>query len=108
MRLLALFLLAAALLSGQTLTVAADGSAPFRTVQQAIDAAPAHSPARVVIHIKPGTYQDRLVVPPEKTFLALEGEDPKTTVITAGVHAGRPGPDGKPLITFGTPTVFIQ
>jgi pectinesterase len=88
--------------------VAADGSGQFRTVQQAVDAAPAHSRTRFVIHIKPGSYQERVTVPPEKTFLTLEGEDPRTTVITAGVHAGMPGPNGRPLITFGTPTVFIQ
>jgi pectinesterase len=88
--------------------VAPDGSGQFKSVQQAVDAAPAHSRTRFVIHIMPGTYQERVTVPPEKTFLTLEGDDPRTTVITAGVHAGMPGPKGRPLITFGTPTVFIQ
>src|SRR5664280_2847077 len=81
-------------------TVAADGSGQFRTVQQAVDAAPSHSLTRFVIHIKPGTYPERVTVPPEKTFLALRGDDAKTTVITARVHAGLPGPNGRPLITF--------
>lgn len=110
MRAVLLSLLAAALpaaLHAQTV-VAADGSGQFRTVQQAVDAAPAHSRTRLVIHIKPGAYQERVTVPPEKTFLTLQGDDPRTTVITAGVHAGMPGPNGRPLITFGTPTVFIQ
>jgi pectinesterase len=105
-----LFLLAVSLPAGlhaQTV-VAADGSGQFKSVQQAVDAAPAHSRTRFVIHIKPGTYQERVTVPPEKTFLTLEGDDPRTTRITAGVHAGMPGPNGRPLITFGTPTVFIQ
>ncbi len=86
------------------LVVAADGSGQFKTVQQAVDRAPAHS----VIHVKPGIYKERVVVPPEKTFLTLRGDDPLTTVITFDTHAGTPGPDGRPLITFGTPTVFIQ
>ncbi|MBZ5620337.1 MAG: hypothetical protein LAQ69_16660 [Acidobacteriia bacterium] len=88
--------------------VAADGSGQFKTVQQAVDAAPAHSRTRFVIRVKPGTYQERVIVPPEKTFLTLEGDDPQTTVITGAVHAGLPGPDGRPLITFGTPTVLIE
>ena len=88
--------------------VAADGSGQFKTVQQAVDRAPAHSRTRFVIHIKPGIYEERVVVPPEKTFLTLSGDDPETTVITAAIHAGMRGPDGRPLITFGTPTVFIQ
>src|ERR1700686_1342619 len=96
-----------AALRAQTV-VAADGSGQFTTVQQAVDAAPAHSRTRFVIHIKPGVYQERVTVPPEKTFVTLQGEAPRTSVITAGVHAGMPGPKGRPLITFGTPTVFIQ
>jgi len=84
------------------------GSGGFRTVQEAVDAAPSHSRSRFTIHIKPGIYRERVTVPPEKTFLRLEGEGALTTVITAGIHAGMPGRDGRPLITFGTPTVFIQ
>jgi pectinesterase len=86
------------------LVVAADGTGQFKSVQAAVDRAAPHS----VIHIKPGIYKERVVVPPEKTFLTLRGDDPLTTVITFDTHAGSPGPDGRPLITFGTPTVFIQ
>ena len=105
--LLALAILVPASLSAQ-LTVAQDGTGQFSTVQAAVDAAPSHSRARTVIHLKPGIYRERVVVSPDKALLSFEGEDPRTTVITAGIHAGMPGPDGKPLITFGTPTVFIQ
>ncbi len=104
---LAVSLVAAAGLHAQVV-VAADGSGQFKSVQQAVDAAPSHSRTRVVIHIKPGVYRERVTVPPQKTFLTFEGEAPLTTVITAGVHAGMPGPNGRPLITFDTPTVFIQ
>src|SRR5260370_42502948 len=88
--------------------VAADGSGQFRTVQEAVDRAPSRSPARFVIHIKPGVYRERIVVPADKTRLTLRGDDPRTTVITFDLHAGLPGPNGRPLITFDTPTVFIQ
>jgi pectinesterase len=88
--------------------VAADGSGQFRTVQAAVDAAPSHARTRLVIHVRPGIYKERVVVPPDKTFLTLRGDDPRTTVITYDLHAGLPGPKGRVLITFDTPTVFIQ
>jgi pectinesterase len=91
------------------LTVAADGTGQFKSVQEAVDRAPSHSRQRFVIHIKPGVYKERVTVPPEKTFLTLRGDDAKTTVITFDVHpAPTGGPNGRALITFDTPTVFIQ
>ena len=90
-------------------TVAADGTGQFKSVQEAVDRAPSHSRQRFVIHIKPGIYKERVTVPPEKTFLTLRGDDAKTTVITFDVHpAPTGGPNGRALITFDTPTVFIQ
>jgi len=88
--------------------VAADGSGQFRTVPAAVDAAPANLRTRFTIRIKPGRYAERVTVPREKTFLAFVGTDAAATVITAASHAGLPGPDGKPINTFSTPTVFIQ
>jgi len=89
-------------------TVAADGSGQFSSVQQAVDRAPSHSHQRFVIHIKPGIYKERITVPADKTFLTLRGDDAKTTVITFDMHP-MPNPNGgRALITFDTPTVFIQ
>lgn len=103
-----LSLLTLAIPAAADTVVAADGSGQFKTVQQAVDSAPSHSRARFVIHIKPGIYEERVTVPPEKTYLTLKGDDALTTVITAAIHAGMPGPGGSPLNAFGTPTVFIQ
>jgi len=89
-------------------TVAADGTGQFKTVQEAVDHAPPHSRERFVIHIKPGIYREPVRVPADKTFLTLRGDDAKSTVITFDRHAGLPGLYGKPMITFDTPTVFIQ
>src|SRR5215472_6396940 len=86
------------------LTVAADGSGQFKTVQAAVDAAAPHS----VVHIKSGTYHERVLVPPAKPFLTFRGDDAAATVIAFDRHAGLPGADGKPINTFDTPTVFIQ
>ena len=88
--------------------VAADGSGQYRTIQAAVDAAPANSRTRFTIRIKPGRYAEGVMVPSEKPFLALVGTDAAATVITAAGHAGLPGADGKPINTFATPTVFIQ
>jgi pectinesterase len=83
------------------LTVGPKGQ--YATVQAAVDAAAPHS----VIHIQPGVYKERVVVPYAKPFLAFRGDDPLTTVITNDSHAGLPGPKG-PINTFATQTVFIQ
>ncbi len=90
--------------------VAADGSGDYRTVQAAIDAAPQHTSATLpwVILVRPGTYREVVYVQREKRFVALVGEDPTRTVITYDLHASTPGPDGKPIGTFRTPTVTID
>ncbi|MCX6630977.1 MAG: pectinesterase family protein [Candidatus Solibacter sp.] len=87
--------------AGPKLTVGPTGQYP--TVQAAVDAAAPHS----VIHIQPGVYKERVVVPYGKPFLTFHGDDPLTTVITNNSHAGLPGPKG-PINTFATQTVFIQ
>jgi len=56
-----------------TLTVAADGSAQYRTVQAAINAAPANSSSRTLITIKAGTYREVVRVPANKTAITLQG-----------------------------------
>jgi pectinesterase len=91
-------------LHGAELVVAADGSTPFKTVQSAVNAATPHT----VIHIKPGTYREVVVVPPEKKHLTMRGDDAKTTIIAFDLHTGVPGADGKPINTFGSPTVFVH
>lgn len=90
--------------------VAADGTAPFRTVQDAINAAPQTTSARNrwVILIKPGTYRELVYVQREKRFVTIVGEDPITTVVTYNLHAGMIGADGKPIGTFRTPTSTID
>jgi pectinesterase len=89
--------------------VAADGSGQFHSLQDAIAAAPAGRPGRPwIIHVRPGTYRERLYVQREKRFLALVGEDAETTVVTFDLHANVPGTDGKPIGTFRTATAQID
>ena len=67
--------------------VAADGSGNFKTVQAAVDAAPANSAKRTVILVKRGTYPELVVVAAEKKKLTIIGEDRKQTIIAATNNA---------------------
>ncbi|KAK1603854.1 hypothetical protein QYE76_027527 [Lolium multiflorum] len=86
--------------SGETvITVAKDGSGNFRTVGEAVAAAPSRSEARTVIKVKAGTYEENVEVPADKTNIALVGEGRDVTVITGSRSAA----DG--WTTFRTATV---
>jgi len=90
--------------------VAADGSGHYTTVQAAIDAAPTRSAgaARWEIFIKPGAYRERVHIPRGRNRLFIHGNDAATTTIAFNLDANLPGPDGKPLGTSRTPTVWIE
>jgi pectinesterase len=97
-------------LAAQTeLVVAADGSAKFKTVQEAIMAVPAGSADNpVIIRIKPGIYKELIYVQHEKRFFRLVGEDASKTVLTYDLNANLVGRDGKPIGTFRTPSTQID
>jgi len=92
------------------LVVAADGSGQFANVQAAINAVPQNTnPTNwCVILIKPGVYKELIYVQREKHFVRLVGEDPGKTVLTYDLHANLPGPDGRPISTFRTPSTVID
>jgi pectinesterase len=91
------------------LYVAADGSTPYKTIQDAIMAVPAGSSSNhVFIHIRPGTYKELIYVQREKRFFHLIGENPETTVLTYDLNANLKGPDGKNIGTFRTPSTLID
>ncbi|WP_328502536.1 pectinesterase family protein [Streptomyces sp. NBC_00457] len=94
-----------------TLTVAADGSGQYRTVQAAVNAVPADNASRVVISVKPGTYREVVKVPADKPHVTIQGSggSRKDTVIVYGNAAGMQKPDGSG--TYGTPgsaTLSVQ
>lgn len=91
--------------------VAADGSGQYTSLQVAISAAPLRTdPAtpRWVILVKAGTYRERIYVQRERGNIHVIGEDAEKTVVTYDLNANLPGPDGKPIGTFRTPTVQID
>ena len=91
--------------------VAADGSGHFTSLQEAISSAPMRTGAndsRWVIRVKPGAYRERIYVQRERGRMLVRGDDASATVVSFDLHAKTPGPDGRPLGTFGTPTVTID
>jgi pectinesterase len=92
-------------------TVASNDDGQFKSIQDAITAAPQGLPSSLrpsVIHVKPGTYRELIYVQRERRFIRLEGGDAKTTIITFNLHANLTGFDGKPIGTFRTPTVQVD
>ncbi len=63
------------------LTVAADGTGDFATVQGAIDFIPAAGTQRITILVRRGTYQEIVYVPSNKQLITVRGEDRDQTVI---------------------------
>ncbi len=88
--------------------VAKDGSGDFFTVQEAINASPDYiKQTGTTIRIRPGVYDEKVIVPACKERLHIFGDDPKTTVITHGNYAEKTGPTGYTLGTSATPTVYF-
>jgi pectinesterase len=91
-------------------TVAPNGDGQFKSIQDAINAAPQRT-SRVrpwVIHIKPGVYKELIYVQREKRFITLVGDDAARTILTYNLNANMLGPDGKPIGTFRTASTMID
>jgi pectinesterase len=97
-----------ALAGGTALTVAADGSGDFQTVQAAIEAIPAKNKEPVMIRIKPGMYTGQIKLLKDKPFVTFFGDAAKTTILTNDWNAKHIGPNGKAVGTSGSFSVLIQ
>jgi pectinesterase len=80
----------------RTITVAADGTGDFRTVQEAVAAAPDNNADRTTIRIRPGVYHGQVVVPASKPNLMFEGDSPESTILTYALNVSDPVPPGVP------------
>ena len=110
MRKLLFFLLLAlpALAQRQQLTVAADGSGDYRTVQAAFDAVPDGNATWLTIRIKPGTYKEKLTLAKGKGHVRLLGEDARRTILTYDDYNQRIDPTtGKNIGTSGSGSIHI-
>jgi pectin methylesterase-like acyl-CoA thioesterase len=80
------------------LIVAADGSAKYKTVQEAIMVVPAgNADSPVISRIKPEAYKELIYVQCEKRFFKLVGGDAEKTVLTFDLNANIIGKDGKAI-----------
>ncbi|WP_051965532.1 pectinesterase family protein [Kitasatospora mediocidica] len=102
-------LYASASVHGEKFVVAADGSGQDRTVQAAIDAAPADGVSRTIV-IKKGTYHEVVNVPAGKTHLRIRGAtgNPDDVVITFGNASGTPKPGSGTYGTAGSATATFS
>lgn len=67
-----------------------NGSGDYRTVQQAIDHAPANSKRPWRIFIKNGRYDGLVRIPANKPFIYLIGEDKEKVIISFMINCGNP------------------
>jgi len=90
-------------------TVAADGSGNYTTVQAAVDAAPSNSGSTYTITIKSGTYRGTVNIPSGKTHLSLvgAGSTAGAVVLVANHASGTAKPGGGTYGTAGSATVII-
>jgi pectinesterase len=90
-------------------TVAADGSGNYTTVQAAVNAAPANSTGTFTITIKPGTYRGTVSIPSNKPHLSLigSGSSASAVVLVENHASGTPKPGGGTYGTSGSATVTI-
>lgn len=68
--------------------VAQDGTGNYKTVQEAIDAAPTGRIAPWLIFVKNGTYEELVTIPESKPFIHLIGQDKEKTVICYWINNG--------------------
>lgn len=78
------------------------GSGCYKTVQEAVNAAPSDGTSRFVIHIKEGVYEEKVRVPFEKKNVVFVGDGMGKTVITGSSNVGQPG-----MSTYESATVGI-
>ena len=88
--------------SAANLTVAADNSGDFCTLQGAIDNVPASNTVRRVITVKSGTYTEIIYIPSSKPFITVRGEDRTNSIIQYANNNNLNGvPTGNNRTSFG-------
>ncbi|MQL85967.1 hypothetical protein Taro_018493 [Colocasia esculenta] len=79
------------------------GDGCYRTVQEAVNAAPDNGTERFVIYIKEGVYKETVRIPFEKTNVVFLGDGMGKTIITGSLNVGMVG-----ISTFNTATVGVD
>jgi pectinesterase len=95
-------------LAGHRVTVAADGTGDFRSIQAAVDAIPYGSDTTYTIFIKKGTYRERVRIAPGKDHISLVGEAEDSTVLVYGLHTGSVLPTGDTVNTWVSASCWVE
>ncbi|MEO2064847.1 MAG: pectinesterase family protein [Christiangramia sp.] len=89
--------------------VAQDGSADFKSIQEAVNSTRDLGPSEVVIHLKNGEYHEKLEIPSWKHQLTLVGEDRENTLISYNDFSGKlDSLTGRKLSTFTSASVTVK
>ena len=91
------------------ITVAHDGSGNYKTIQEAVNSVRDLGEKAVKIHVKNGTYKEKLIVPSWKIKISIIGEDTENTIITFDDYSGKSNASGKDVFgnaKFSTYTSF--
>ncbi|OMO98296.1 Pectinesterase, catalytic [Corchorus olitorius] len=84
-------------------TVCKDGSGGcYKTVQEAVNAAPDNATRRFVIYIKEGVYEETVRIPFTKRNVVFLGDGMGKTIITGSANVGQPG-----MTTYNSATVGV-
>lgn len=78
----------------------------YKTIEEALAAAPSNGTTPFVISIKNGRYFEKLVI--DKPNITFTGESRDGTVITYDAYSGLKKADGKPWGTWGSGTVIVR
>jgi pectinesterase len=97
----------------QQITVAADGSGNYKTIQEAIDAIRAYSPEHITVNIKNGVYKEKIMVPAWVTNVSFIGESREGTIITYSDYSGKfmnadTVNNKKKFSTFNSYTMYVH
>lgn len=68
------------------MVVAKDGTGKYKTVNEAVAAAPENSNSRYVIYVKKGVYKETIDIGKKKKNLMLVGDGKDVTIITGSLN----------------------
>lgn len=94
--------------AGDSIVVAHEGKADYRTVQAALDAIPMHNGVPVTIFIRNGLYREKLYLDSTKDHVTLIGEDALHTILTYDDHPGMISPGGDSIDTRSSHSFLVR
>uniref|UniRef100_A0A803LEZ6 pectinesterase n=1 Tax=Chenopodium quinoa TaxID=63459 RepID=A0A803LEZ6_CHEQI len=89
-------------------TINLNGTGDYKTITEAIDSVPIRNTRRLILHIMPGVYREKIHIPKTKPFITFMGDPDNPPIITGNDSASATRGDGTPLSTFQSATVAVD